>query len=232
MMHIEPISRQTVSDQVFEQLKQNLVNGVWKPGEKIPSENELCSLFGISRITVRQALGKLAALGMIETRLGEGSYARNISGGTLLQEILPLLYSSQVSPEQMHSEVTEFRRIYEINAAALAAQRITEDELQDLRSALKQMRSNTADLARYAEADLEFHSLLAGATRNCLIIQINSIISDVLRLSISEITSGIGTENGLFYHQKLVDACARHDPDAASLAMRKHLDMESPEPIL
>lgn len=228
-MQIAPISRQTVSDQVFEQLKQNLVNGVWKPGEKIPSENELCALFGISRITVRQALGKLSALGMIETRLGEGSYARNISGGTLLQEILPLIYSSQVSPEQMQAEVIEFRKIYEVNAAALAAQRITDAELEDLRHALAQMHSNRDDLPRYAEADLEFHSLLAEATRNSLIIQINSIISDVLRLSISGTTSGIGTENGLFYHQKLVDACARHDTDAASLAMRKHLDLESPE---
>lgn len=228
-MQIAPISRQTVSDQVFEQLKQNLVNGVWKPGEKIPSENELCSLFGISRITVRQALGKLAALGMIETRLGEGSYARNISGGTLLQEILPLIYSSQVSPEQMQAEVIEFRKIYEVNAAALAAQRITDAELADLRQALAQMHSNRDDLPRYAEADLEFHSLLAEATKNSLVIQINSIISDVLRLSISGTTSGIGTENGLFYHQKLVDACARHDTDAAALAMRKHLDLESPE---
>lgn len=228
-MRIEPISRQTVSDQVFEQLKQNLMNGVWKPGDKIPSENELCALFGVSRITARQALGKLAVLGLIETRLGEGSFARDVSGGTLLQEILPLIYSSQVSQAQMQSEIMEFRKVYEISSAALAAQRISAAAVADLRGALENMRSGVGDLERYAQADLEFHSLLAEATGNSMIIQINSIISDVLRLSISTFTSISGTENGLYYHQKLVDACERHDGEAAAQAMRKHLDMELPE---
>lgn len=228
-MRIEPISRQTVSDQVFEQLKQNLVSGVWKPGDKIPSENELCTLFGVSRITARHALGKLAALGLIETRLGEGSYARDMSDGALLQEILPLIYSTQISQQQMQTEVLEFRKIYEINAAALAAERITPEEVADLSRALEDMRKGVQDLPRYAQADLDFHSLLAEATGNSLIVQINSLISEVLRLSISQLTSGIGTENGLFYHQKLVEACAAHDPAAAAAAMRSHLNMDAPE---
>lgn len=75
-MVIKPINKVNVSEQVFSQLKKAIVEGVWKPGDKIPSENELASSFGVSRMTVRQSLQKLIALGLIETKLGDGSYVR------------------------------------------------------------------------------------------------------------------------------------------------------------
>ena len=74
MLKVVPVKKSSASDQVFEQLKDNLIQGTWKPGEKLASENELASLFGVSRITIRQALSRLAALGLVETRLGEGSF--------------------------------------------------------------------------------------------------------------------------------------------------------------
>ena len=85
MLKVVPVKKSSASDQVFEQLKDNLIQGTWKPGEKLASENELASLFGVSRITIRQALSRLAALGLVETRLGEGSFVAEPKPGMYMQ---------------------------------------------------------------------------------------------------------------------------------------------------
>ena len=69
-MAIQKISRDSISDQVFAQMKEQILRGEWPPGEKIPSENELARQFGVSRITVRNALQKLCALELLETHFG------------------------------------------------------------------------------------------------------------------------------------------------------------------
>ena len=91
-MGIKPIKRVNVGEQVLLQLKKMLIDGEWAPGSKIPSENELAELFEVSRITVRQALQKLNALGLIETRLGDGSYVRNLDIGDSMNALIPFIY--------------------------------------------------------------------------------------------------------------------------------------------
>ena len=71
-MAIQAIERKKVSDEVFEQIKGMIVSGNWKPGDKLPSEKELTELFGVSRVTIREALKKLASYNIIETSQGRG----------------------------------------------------------------------------------------------------------------------------------------------------------------
>ena len=73
-MQITPIQKVNVVEEIFDQLQSMLIEGTWKPGDKIPSENELSETFGVSRMTIRQALQKMKALGLIETRSGSGSF--------------------------------------------------------------------------------------------------------------------------------------------------------------
>ena len=68
-----------MSDQVIAQMKENIEKGIWKPKERLPGELQLCEIFGTSRVTVRNALQKLAGEGLIETRVGDGSYVRKYS---------------------------------------------------------------------------------------------------------------------------------------------------------
>ena len=83
---------------MFEQLKDNLIQGTWKPGEKLASENELASLFGVSRITIRQALSRLAALGLVETRLGEGSFVAEQSPGCICRASFQRYFCRKKTP--------------------------------------------------------------------------------------------------------------------------------------
>ena len=127
-MPIQPINRQFVSEQVYEQLKHQLLTGEWKPGDKIPSENELAAAFGVSRVTVRHALQKLTALGLIETRVGEGAFVKEIKPGIYMNNMYPLVYLGKDSVV----EVMEFRTIIEVGAAGMAAERITDKDIEKL----------------------------------------------------------------------------------------------------
>ena len=125
-MGIKPIKKVNVGEQVFEQLKRMLIEGEWEPGSKIPSENELADLFNVSRITVRQALQKLNALGLIETKLGEGSFVKSVDIGESMNALIPVMYLGEHSA----SQVFEFRQIIETECARLACERATEEDIK------------------------------------------------------------------------------------------------------
>ena len=129
-----------ISDDVFEYLQSNLTSGVWKPGQRIPSERELCATLGVSRVSVRAAIGKLKGLGLLESRQGGGTF---------------------VSPKQIEDEVSvfEFRHILECESASLAAMRATQVQISKLEEINENMAEaeDDSDIARY---DLMFHQTL------------------------------------------------------------------------
>lgn len=127
-MEIKPIRKVNVGEMVFNQLQDLLIRGEWKPGDRLPSENELAELFHVSRITVRQALQKLSAMGLIETRLGEGSFVRKVDASESMNALVSTLYLDNASSLQ----VFEFREILDTEAAGLAVERGTEAEIQEL----------------------------------------------------------------------------------------------------
>ena len=114
-LKIEKIS---APDMVCEKIKEQIQSGVWRIYEKIPSENEMAGIFGVNRLTVRLALQKLNTLGIVETRVGDGTYVRSFDFDTLLQEISEFYISSE-----MLNDVSEFRMLLEIECARLAVQR-------------------------------------------------------------------------------------------------------------
>ena len=78
---VHRIHRKSVSDQVFEQMRELILASEWKIGDKLPAETDLANHFGVSRSSVRQALQKLSAIGMVKTRVGEGSFVRQADIG-------------------------------------------------------------------------------------------------------------------------------------------------------
>ena len=101
-MAIQAIERKKVSDEVFEQIKAMIASGNWKPGDKLPSEKELTELFGVSRVTIREALKKLASYNIIETSQGRGSFIRNMEGVSLFDNIMLSVYVNSAE-EVYHS---------------------------------------------------------------------------------------------------------------------------------
>ena len=169
-MALQKIEKQNVGDMVFEQLKDSIMAGEWKPGEKMPSENELVSILGVSRISVRSALQRLSGLGLIESRRGEGTFVRKFYSTDGLKAVIPVIAMTAHD----RSSLFEFRRIIEVEAAALAAERADDKILHGMEDSLEGM----LDPETAAEADFAFHNMVAKATTNPFIISIYEILQD------------------------------------------------------
>lgn len=218
-MDIKPISKNNISDQVYEQLKAKLIEGEWKQGDKIPSENELAVLFGVSRVTVRHAISKLSTLDLVETRLGEGTFVKELRPGIFMKEMIPYIYLNKDSI----SEVLEFRLVIEVETAGIAAARITQTDIARLKESLKRMESYRDNLAMYVDEDLHFHMIIAKSTKNSLIIQVNNIVREIIRETIRNATEKIGVEVGFKYHRLIIETMEQRDSDRAKNMMREHL---------
>lgn len=220
-MAIEKIQKVNVGEQVFEQIKQLILDGEWKSGDKLPSESELAGMFGVSRVTVRQALQKLNTMGLVETRLGSGTFVREVDAGSTMQELLPTAYLSS-SLEQ----IMEFRRIIDSESAGLAARRSTEEEVEKLRKINNEMikEFEKGDLKAFAKKDSEFHFKIGEISKNPLLVKTNAILQEILQASMVDFIEARGFQNAIKYHGLLVEAIAEHNEKEAVELVRKHLD--------
>lgn len=218
-MEIQPIRKVNVSEQVFEQLKTLLVQGQWKPGEKLPSENKLAQMFGVSRITVRQALQKLNVLGLVETRLGEGSFVRESDLSDSMNALLPAVMLSQNTLPQ----VEEFREMIEVESARLAVLRAKSEDLEELKGIFRRMQDSEGQPAAFGSADLDFHMKLGRMTQNVLVMKTQDILYGTLLEARDDIVERMGYKPGLYYHAKLLEAVEKKDELGARQIMKEHL---------
>lgn len=168
--NIDTIHRQTVTDQVYDIIVRKIANGTWKKGEKIPSEIELARDLGVSRVTLKMALQKLNTLGIIETRVGEGSFVCDFSFRSFLSE---LLRSNLLADDR--NEINQFRVLIEycvLRLATLAP--VPAEKLKDLEETLIQMGRaiEEGDSDAFHTAHYHFHFSICQLSGNKLFIQL------------------------------------------------------------
>lgn len=218
-MAIKPIKRSSISNEVFEQIKAEIISGEWQPGTRIPSESEFVKMFNVSRITVRQALQRLITLGLLEIRQGEGTFVKELSAGIYMNSLIPMLLLDNTEIMQ----VLEFRRIIEVETGALAVERATEDDIENLQSIYDKMLKHKDNTEKFADEDLNFHIALAEITRNSLVIKVNYIIKDILSVSMGAIVSSLGVIDGLHYHKKIIESLRSRDRNKVKMIMEEHI---------
>ncbi len=221
-MALNPIKKESISEQVFEQMKQQIIDREWVPGMKLPSETELGNIFGVSRVTIRQALQKLAVMGLVETRFGEGSFVKEADLG---QQVKTALLPSAYLQPHSTNEVLEFRSVIEVETAGLAAHRATDKDIVRLKELLaRQMDEATRTVTSFAEDDMEFHMTIARSTGNALIIATYEILWDILNSAMYQTVRGFGYGGALPFHQQIIEAIEAHDEHRAIVAMKAHME--------
>ena len=214
-MEIKPIRRTSISDQVSMQIKQLILDKDWKPGERIPSETELAELFGVSRVSVREALLKLNAIGLLESRFSGGNYVREVGADIYLNAIIPAAYVSSNSL----LELLEFRQVMEAKQAGLAARKAKPEDVARLEEIHKDMVKNAGNL----EADLRFHIELARITQNSLLVACMELIRDVLGENMQKLVAQRGYESGINDHRQILAAIRENDERRAIQVMDDHV---------
>ena len=164
----------TASEQVYEQLRDAISSGVWKPGERLPSEGELAERCGVNRLTLRLALQKLNAIGVVETRTGSGTYVVEFDFENYLS-----LASKFFNMGGMTPFVTEFRNHMEIECARLACERAAPGEMDELERLAQEHRQawlSSGELEhdewcrRVADTDMAFHEQVIRMAHNPLYV--------------------------------------------------------------
>jgi GntR family transcriptional repressor for pyruvate dehydrogenase complex len=220
----QPIRLERVSEKVANQLKLAIGNGVFKIGDRLPSERELSEKMGVSRPSVREALQKLELIGMIETVHGGGSIVRNLTEQSFRTPMESVL---ETDPKKV-IELTEVRACMEAWASRMAAERRTESELELIHNLLKEMESDFAHGQIRAELDFKFHAEIAAAAHNIifshLMHSIYSLISQSVRVYREQVfVATTEQQQILTHHRKIYEAIEASDPEAAEVAMNQHL---------
>lgn len=219
-MALKPIKRVNIAEKVFEQLRDQILHGVWKEGEKLPSEQELTETLGVSRSSVRQAIRTLSDYGMVETRNGTGTYVKRQISGNYMLNIVPI---GDLQFEDI-IEVLDFLCLIEDSVAAMAVQRSSQADLSELREIHNRLleAKNRNDLEALTNIDVEFHSKIAMITQNSLVIQTYALLLDFLQPVMHRSYETLGTEEGIPYHEGLIQAFCEHDAVAAKNVMSSH----------
>ncbi len=170
-MRFEKIVNTTTPQKVIEQILGAIESGELVTGEKLPSERNLSKYLGISRSTIREAITTLAALGILEVRQGSGTFVRTQSfNSTIYKKAIELL-SMDYSP----FDALESRLLIEPGVARLAAERIELHELEEIERLMIKMEKNPSLKPLLGPDDKDFHMLIAQASRNPFLAQMNSL---------------------------------------------------------
>ena len=216
---IEPIRRSRLYQSIVEQIESLLEKGELRPGDQLPPERALAEQFQVSRASVREALRTLELLGVVETRAGGGTFVRQVAPDDLVRPLHSLIARGHSVPD-----VIEFRGLIEPALAALAATRITDAQLVELREILAAQERKVAAGETYAEEDTRFHELIGEASRNELLTTMLGVIWDVLRESREQwLQTNQRAHSSLDAHRRILAALTARDPDAARRAAAEHI---------
>ena len=213
-------------DQVERQLRDAILDGQFAQGEKLPPETELAKMFGVSRPTVREALGALVAAGLIRKIPG-------VAGGSFVNTVTPDSLSKMLT-ESMDTivrigaldieEITEVRRVLEVPAAERAARNRTDADLVAMKAVVERQKTTTVDDPDIPEYDLRFHTAIGRASGNRLLAAFIASVHDATHpAQFLEVTPEVAHRT-VKQHMGIVAAIEAGDSEASGNAMREHLD--------
>ena len=223
---LQPVARRLLSEGIVEQVTALIARNVFKPGDRLPSEKELCRQFRVGRTSVREALRSLSVMGILESHAGEGTFVC-LNPGRYLERAFQwgLLLDRKVV-----EDLVETRMMLESQTADLAAQKATKKDLRDIEVALRGMEESLADPEKYLECDLRFHLGIARATQNSilhnLLTTIRGYLQAYIRETLASSPAGDSTRRAALSvaeHKKILRALKKGHPEEARQAMTEHI---------
>lgn len=183
------ITKKSAADLVCEKMKELIIDKTWAPGEKIPTETELADSFGVNRLTVRIALQRLNTLGLLDIRVGDGTYVKKFDLGSQISELAEFYINKETI-----ENVSEYRKALETGCLTTVLKHYTEEELEHFRLLCKQFEqevaeyyslSDTEDAEKYfmktVDTSEALHAAFMAMTHNDLMIYAMALAREPMR---------------------------------------------------
>ena len=230
-MEVGPVRQRRLSDDIVTQLETMILEGTLKAGERLPAERVLAERFGVSRPSLREAIQKLAAKGLLSSRQGGGNYVAESLGSTFSDPLLHLLESN---PDAQR-DLLEFRHTLEGSCAFYAAQRATELDRQRLGEAFAALqdcysRSGKVTRAQEGAADANFHLAIAEDSHNAVLLHTIRGLFDLLRSNVVTNIGGMYAQRDetrdmlIEQHRDLYQAIIEGRAEDARKLSNRHID--------
>jgi GntR family transcriptional repressor for pyruvate dehydrogenase complex len=218
---IRPVKKTSISDEIVDQIMGLIESGELQPGQRLPSERDLCVQFGTGRSSLREALRCLSIVGVLHARVGDGTTVAANSG-----RFLGKIFEWRLITEQQNIEnLMQVRIALEGLTAANVAVNGTSEDLRSLKLLLEQMKESVNDRAKFSALDLEFHIALAKASGNSLVMDLISMIRSQLARALSRVLVLPNARPlSLKEHMRVLDRIRDRDAEGARNAMDMHLN--------
>ncbi|HWT34816.1 MAG TPA: FadR/GntR family transcriptional regulator [Paraburkholderia sp.] len=215
-------------ERIMREMETALLDGTWPPGTRLPAERTLAQRYEASRNTVREAIQRLAARGLLQSRRGAGVYATDQLRAGIASPWGQLVADHPV----LRNDILEFRRVLEGATAYFAAMRATGADIRRIRSLMRELERSHGcdDKESEATADTQLHDAIAQASHNTMFLHLHTSILGMLREHIT--ISGtdlrqLGAKESaqlLIQHRAVCDAICKRRPEEARTAMHTHID--------
>jgi GntR family transcriptional repressor for pyruvate dehydrogenase complex len=218
-----PVSVDRISEVIVEQVRLLIREGKLVPGDRLPSERSLCAQFGVSRVTVREALRVLEASGLVEIRVGArgGAFVTQPSSERVGKGLAELMTLASMTA----GDVTEARIVFELGILPLVVERATEEDIADLRVLVEQ-GLNALESGSYTMAmSAAFHVRVASAAHNPAIEMLVQTFHGPMLMSLQQahVAAPLMGPRGAHEHFELVEAIEQRDIERARTIMTRHL---------
>ncbi len=218
-MALSVVTRQGVHEGIVSQLRQLVTGGQFKPGDRLPSEREVSEKLRVSRASVREAIRALESLGLVEIRIGAGTYVASPA-----HTLLSPLASVTLQQRDVLLDIFEARKTIEPEIAAFAARRAGPEEIERMDEILAEQERQIASGETGVEADTAFHALLAQAAKNKVFLKLNeAIVGSLYEARERSLTIGGRPVRSLQGHREILRAIRARDAAGARKAMLVHL---------
>jgi DNA-binding FadR family transcriptional regulator len=224
IISFNPVSSKKLYMQIYSQILSEIQSGSFKIGDKLPAERELCEQFGVSRAPIRQALSALELNGIIYSRQGEGVYVKNTQ--VTPDRSQSAIFFNSISPE----DIVEVRMNIEPLIVKFAAQRATNEDIEELRRTIEEMEKETKAGVYVPETDEKLHYGIAKASHNDLFINMMAAINNAMKqqemwkfIRDRTVTRPDYRDVNFKEHQLIIKAIEEHNEKEAVEIMTNHM---------
>jgi GntR family transcriptional repressor for pyruvate dehydrogenase complex len=219
---IESAKRSTSSEEVVLRFREMIHRGELRPGDRLPPERELAKRLGVSRPTLRAGIHSLAAVGVLKSRQGAGTFVAKMDGPPALDSSALLMMAA------LHgfttSEMFEARRALEMAIAGLAAERATVEHLATLSEEVAGMFASLDEPEQFLVHDMHFHQTVAAASGNRILTALMNMVATILfDVRSKTVRRATDLKESANMHRQIYKAIRERDWEAARNAMRLHL---------
>lgn len=219
---IDSVRRGATSDGVVSRLRDMIHRGDLGPGDRLPAERDLAKKLGVSRPTLRAAIGSLAALGVLQSRQGSGTFVVNTDGPPELDSA-PLRMMAALHGFTT-SEMFEARRALEMAIAGLAAERATGDQMATMAEEITGMFASLDEPEQFLVHDMHFHQTVAAASGNRILTALMNMVATILfDVRSKTVRRATDLKESAEMHRRIYRAIRAHNWQEARVAMRDHL---------